>query len=133
MAPTDEDRRRLLAAKKKPGNFFNMLNIAFSDLNDMYYHERFSSARPLFGAAYMTSLRAEGDTYTNDPAPGPADIWCQAHLADDYTKWGLDFVLSKHYADERKAGYVMWDPWRKLDFQNFTRSKDVSNRCTQPE
>lgn len=110
-----------------------MLNIAFEDLNHAYYHERYSMAHPLFGAAYMTSLHTGGYLYTNDEELGPADIWCQAHLADDYTNWGLDFVLSKHYADERRAGYVMCDPWRKLDFENFSRSKVVSNSCTQPE
>ncbi|GIK05256.1 hypothetical protein Aspvir_009360 [Aspergillus viridinutans] len=136
-APTREARSRLLAAETKPGRRFFLLDVAIEDLIDSYIHERHSARTPQFGAAYMRQLQG----LTQDPDystydlflpdlgnSGPAEIWCQAHLSDDHAQWGLDFVLSKNFADERRAGYVMWDACRIPDFENFKRKKDVSNR-----
>ncbi|GIJ83184.1 hypothetical protein Asppvi_001703 [Aspergillus pseudoviridinutans] len=138
-APTREARCRLLVAETKPGKSF-LLNVAIEDLNDQYYHERHTHRSPLFGAAYMRALQDRSqhpDVSTSDlflpdlGKSGPAEIWCQAHLSDDHAQWGSDFVLSKNFAHERKAGYVMWDACRILDFENFKREKDVSNRNYQ--
>jgi hypothetical protein len=125
-----------LAAESKPGNYF-MLDVAIADLNNHYYHERWTSRSPLFGEAYMRNLQdmsqhpdvSTCELFLSDLGKsGPAEIWCQAHLSDDHAQWGLDFVLSKNFANERKAGYVMWDACRILDFENFKRKEDVSSR-----
>jgi hypothetical protein len=120
-----------LAAESKPGKYF-MLDVAISDLNAYYYHERWNSLSPLFGEAYMRNLQdlsqypdiSTCELFLSDLGKsGPAEIWCQAHLSDDFAQWGLDFVLSENFANERKAGYVMWDACRILDFENFKRKK----------
>ncbi|KAJ6096098.1 hypothetical protein N7486_006844 [Penicillium sp. IBT 16267x] len=135
-APTREARCRLLAAEMKPGKYF-LLDVAIEHLNDQYYYERHTDRNPLFGAAYLKALQDRSqypDVSTSDlflldlGKSGPAEIWCQAHLSDDHAEWGSDFVLSKDFVDERKAGYVMWDVCRILDFENFKRKKDVLNR-----
>lgn len=133
-APTREVRRLLLDSERK-GNHF-MLVIAIEDLNNSYYSDRHVCQNPLFGADYMRDL--QGSTIGDDPSmsdlflpdlgnSGPAQIWCQAHVSDSHATWGSDFVLSKNFADERRAGYVMWDKCRTLDFENFKRKQSVSN------
>ncbi|KAJ5632430.1 hypothetical protein N7490_008769 [Penicillium lividum] len=116
-------------AETNPGRTF-LLNVAIGDLIDSYIHERYSSRDPKFGAAYMEQLQLltqDPDSSTYDlflpdlGKSGPAEIWCQAHLSDNHVQWGSDFVMSKNFIDERKAGYVMWDACRIRDFENFRK------------
>ena len=134
-APTREVRRLLLDSVRKQGDHF-MLGIAIEDLNNSYWMEQHVRQNPQFGADYMRA--SQGSTIGDDPSmsdlflpdlgdSGPAQTWCQAHVSDSHATWGLDFVLSKNFADERRAGYVMWDKCRTLDFENFKRKQSVSN------